>query len=136
MDNIEAKLNQYQPQILSIFRIVFGLLILQHGFSKWFGFPMPSPAGISLAALVGWAGVIELICGGLVLVGLFTRYAAFLLSGQMAVAYFYAANRLARGFTPLGNGGNLEVAYCFAFLLLVFFGAGVWSLDAQFRKKT
>ena len=136
MDNIEAKLNSYQPQMLSIFRIMFGLLILQHGCSKWFGFPVPGPANITLMSMVGWAGVIELIAGGLVTVGLFTRYAAFIISGQMAVAYFYAANRLARGLTPLGNGGNLEVAYCFAFLLLVFFGAGIWSLDATLRKRT
>jgi len=136
MDNIEAKLNQYQPQMLSIFRIMFGLLILQHGCQKWFGFPVPGPANISLMTMVGWAGVIELIAGGLVTVGLFTRYAAFIISGQMAVAYFYAANRLARGFTPLANGGNLEVAYCFAFLLLVFFGGGIWSLDATLRKRT
>jgi len=134
MDNIEAKLNQYQPQILSIFRIVFGLLILQHGCSKWFGFPVPGPANISLMAMVGWAGVIELIGGALITAGFFTRAAAFIVSGEMAVGYF--TQHFPRGFTPIGNGGNTITAYCFAALLLVFFGAGIWSLDAIIRKKT
>ena len=106
MDNIEAKLNQYQPQILSIFRIVFGLLILQHGCQKWFGIPVANPnfANIQLMTMVGMAGVIELIGGALVTAGLFTRYAAFILSGEMAVGYF--TQHLPRGFTPIVNGGN------------------------------
>ena len=134
MDGIEARLNRYQPQILGIFRIMFGLLLLQHGFSKWFGFPMPSPANIGLATLIGWAGLIELVFAGLVTVGLFTRYAAFILSGEMAFAYFMGHHP--RAWTPIGNNGSLAVAYCFAFLLLVFFGGGAWSLDALLRKKT
>jgi len=134
MDTLEARLNQYQPQILSIFRIMFGLLILQHGFSKWFGFPMPSPANLSLATLIGWAGLIELVLGGLLTVGLFTRYAAFILCGEMAFAYFMGHHP--RAWTPIGNNGSLAVAYCFAFLLLVFFGGGPWSLDVILRKKT
>lgn len=138
MDTLEARLNQYQPQMLSIFRIVVGLLFLQHGLQKWFGIPVPNPnfANIQLISMVGVAGIIETACGALVAVGLFTRYAALLASGEMAVAYLFYANRLARGFTPIVNGGNMEVLYCFAFLYLVFAGAGPWSLDAMLRKKT
>src|SRR5690349_743420 len=101
MDDLRAKLNQYQPQMLSIFRIVFGLLFLQHGCQKLFGFPMPQPANFQLMSMVGAAGLIEVIGGALVTVGLFTRYAAFIISGQMAYTYFIFVNRMARGFTPL-----------------------------------
>lgn len=137
MDTLEARLNQFQPQMLSIFRIIVGLLFLQHGLQKWFGFPAPNPnfASIHLASMIGLAGIIEIVCGALVAVGLFTRYAALLASGEMAVAYLFYANRMARGFTPIVNGGNMEVLYCFAFLFLVFAGAGPWSLDAMMRKK-
>jgi len=136
MDRI-AKLEQYRPQMLSIFRIVVGLLFLQHGLQKWFGIPAPNPsfANIQLFSMVGIAGVIEMTCGFLVTIGFFTRYAALLASGELAVAYFFYAKRLTRGFTPIVNGGNLEVIYCFAFLYIVFAGAGIWSLDALWRKK-
>ncbi len=134
MDSIEATLNRYQPQILAIFQIMFGLLILQHACAKWFGFPVPGPAGVSVTSLVGWAGIIELVFGSLVTVGLFTRLSAFILSGEMAFAYFMG--HFPRGWTPMGNAGSLATAYCFAFLLLVFFGGGAWSLDAMLRKKT
>jgi len=138
MDMLEAKLKQFQPQMLSIFRIMVGLLFLQSGLQKWFGIPVPNPnfANIQLVSMLGAAGIIETTCGALVAVGLFTRYAALLASGEMAVAYFFYANRLARGFTPIANGGTMEVLYCFAFLFLVFAGAGPWSLDAMLRKKT
>ena len=138
MNTIEDRLTQYQPYVLSIFRIVMGLLFLQHGLQKWFGIPAVNPAyaNIQLLSMVGMAGVIEIVCGSLIAVGLFTRYAAFIASGEMAVSYWFYANRPARGFAPLVNGGTLEVMYCFAFLLLVFTGAGIWSLDALFRKKT
>jgi putative oxidoreductase len=143
MNGIEARLNSYQPQILSIYRIMFGLLYLQHGMSKWFGFPTARPATMSLMLMI--AGAIELVGGILVIVGLFTRYAALIISGQMGVAYWIYANRVGlmpwagpsgnnrASFIPVLNGGNTEVAYCFAFLLLVFFGAGIWSLDAIAR---
>ena len=134
MDTLEARLNQFQPQMLSIFRIMFGLLILQHGFSKWFGFPVPGPAGLQLMTMVGIAGVIELVAGALVTVGLFTRYAAFFIAGHTAVGYWMV--HFPRGWTPIGNGGSLITAYCFAMLLLIFYGAGPWSLDAMLRKKT
>ncbi len=143
MDKIEAKLNQYQPQMLSIFRIMFGLLYLQHGLSKLIGFPAASPPNMKMLSMIGLAGLIEVIGGALVTVGLFTRYAAFILSGEMAVAYLVYANRLGvfpwagpprPSFIPAINGGNLEVAYCFAFLLLFFFGPGPWSVHAAITK--
>jgi putative oxidoreductase len=137
MDRIAIKLDQYQPQALSILRIVVGLLFLQHGLQKWFGIPAPNPnfANIQLLSMVGVAGVIESTCGFLVTVGLFTRYAALIASGEMAVAYLFYANRLARGLTPIVNGGNLEVIYCFTFLYIAFAGAGIWSLDSLWRKE-
>jgi putative oxidoreductase len=133
--DFEAQLNKYQPQVLSILRIMTGLLFLQHGLQKWFGIPVASSAfaNIRLLTMIGIAGVIETVCGSLVTVGLFTRYAAFVASGEMAVAYF--TNHLPRGFAPIGNAGNLAVVYCFVFFYLIFAGAGPWSLDAVWRKK-
>ena len=135
---METSLGKFQPQVLSILRIIAGLLFLSAGLQKWFGFPVPSPnaANITVISMIGIAGLIELIGGALVTVGLYTRAAAFIMSGEMAVAYWYYANRLARGFMPIQNGGTLEVLFCFVFLYLVFAGAGPWSLDAVWRKKT
>jgi len=138
MKDLEATLNKYQPQMLSIFRIVIGLLFLQHGTVKWFGFPVPNPnfANITLLSMVGIAGVIEIVGSTLIVLGLFTRYAAFILSGQMAYTYWIYVARPSRHYAPLINGGETEVLFCFGFLLLVFFGAGIWSLDYMLRKKT
>jgi putative oxidoreductase len=133
MDAIKAKLNEFQPQMLSIFRIVFGLVLLQQGCQKYFGFPTPGPANIQLFTMVGIAGVIELIASPLLIVGLFTRYAAFIVAGYTAVGYWMI--HFPRGWTPMGNNGSLIILYCFAALLLLFFGAGAWSLDAALRKK-
>lgn len=135
--DLETRLSQYQPQVLSILRIMAGLLFLSSGLQKWFGFPVANPnfANITLLSMVGIAGLIEIIGGALVTVGLYTRCAAFIMSGEMAVAYWYYANRPARGFMPIQNGGTLEVLFCFVFLYLVFAGAGPWSLDAIWRKK-
>ncbi len=137
MDDTEAKLNRYQPRMLSILRIMFGLLFLQPGLVKWFGFPVANPnfANIQLLSLIGIAGVIEIVGGVLVTAGLFTRYAAFIMSGEMAVSYFLNRTGAGKAFAPLLNGGNLEVAYCFVFLYVVFAGAGPWSLDAALRKR-
>ena len=134
---METNLSKFQPQVLSILRIVAGLLFLSSGLQKWFGFPVANTnfANITLISMVGIAGLIETIGGVLVTVGLYTRAAAFIMSGEMAVAYWYYANRPAKGFMPIQNGGTLEVLFCFVFLYLVFAGAGVWSLDAMLRKK-
>jgi putative oxidoreductase len=134
--NLSASLNKYQPQMLSILRIIVGLMFLQSGLQKWFGIPSVNPAyaNIQLISMVGAAGVIEIVCGSLVAIGLFTRFAAFIASGEMAYAYLIYANRMARSFAPLANGGNMEVIFCFVFLFLVFAGAGAWSLDAWVQK--
>ena len=134
---MESTLSKYQPQMLSILRIMVGLLFLSHGLQKLFGFPVPMQqnANFAMMSMIGIAGLIELIGGALVTVGLFTRIAALFTSGEMAVAYWYYANRPSRGFMPIQNGGTLEVLYCFVFLYLVFAGGGIWSLDAALRKK-
>lgn len=134
---METSLNRFQSQALSILRIMAGLLFLSSGLQKWFGFPVANPtfAKITLVSMFGVAGIIEIIGGALVTLGLYTRAAAFIMSGEMAVAYWYFANRPAKGFMPIQNGGTLEVLYSFVFFYLVFSGAGVWSLDAIWRKK-
>jgi putative oxidoreductase len=132
--------------MLSILRIITGLMFLYPGTSKWFGVPAPIPdwQNIQLLSLIGIAGMIELACGTLLTVGLFTRFAAFIASGEMAYAYFIYSNhsigvgpqaaapqnRLAVSFFPIINEGSLEVVFCFVFLYLAVAGAGPWSLDA------
>jgi putative oxidoreductase len=122
-------LERYSPQVLSILRIMAGLLILQFGCAKTLGIPaVPMFAGVKLASLYGVAGLLELIGGILLVLGLFTRPVAFILSGEMAVAYFIG--HFPKGFIPLLNGGNEAVIYCFVFLYLAFAGGGPWSVDA------
>ena len=117
--------------MLSILRILIGLLYLQHGLNKIFDFPptpthVPWPAhAVSLAP--GLAGLIEAIGGVLLVLGLFTRPVAFILSGEMAVAYFMV--HAPRSFFPLVNGGDVVVLYCFIFSYLFVAGGGAWSLD-------
>jgi len=123
----------YQPHLLSVLRIMSGLLFLQHGTAKVLGFPavegVPAP-GLSLAGL---SGPLELILGLLLVLGLFSRPAAFLASGFCAVGYW--AIHGAQDFFPILNGGELIALYCFVFLYLAAAGAGPWSLDAVMRKK-
>jgi putative oxidoreductase len=122
-------LTRFAPQVLSILRIIAGLLILQFGMAKLFGFPYVEMfKSVQLFSLYGLAGTIELVGGALLVIGLFTRPAAFILSGEMAAAYFIA--HFPKGFIPLLNGGNEAVIYCFVFLYFVFAGPGPWSLDA------
>lgn len=122
-------LTGFRPQLLSIFRIMAGLLILQHGTTKLLGFPAGPMNDVSLASMGGIAGVIELVCGALVVIGLFTRISAFILSGLTAAAYFIA--HAPQGFFPLLNGGELAALYCFAFLYIAAAGPGPWSVDAM-----
>ena len=118
---------------LSVLRIVTALLFLQHGLAKHFGFPhVANFDNLQPFSLVGLAGAIEIVGSLLLLVGLFTRPAAFIMSGEMAVAYFMA--HAPRGFFPLLNQGELAVLYCFVFLFLAIEGGGSWSLDAMIRK--
>lgn len=127
-------LRPYRPQLLSVLRIATGLLILQHGSGKYLNFPVGPMNNASPLTAGGAAGLIELAAGILITLGLFTRLAAFILSGTMAVAYFYA--HAPRGFYPILNQGELAVLYCFVFLYLAAAGAGPWSLDGALRHKT
>src|SRR5689334_1427841 len=120
------------PYVLSFVRIMTALLLLQHGLSKFFGFPMAMKAP-ALFSLYWFAGVIELVFGVLLLVGLFSRCAAFILSGHLAFAYFIG--HAPQGFFPLTNRGEAAVLFCFLFLMLAFAGGGPWSVDAWWRKR-
>lgn len=118
------------PWAHAALRIMTALLFLQHGLQKLFGFPVASPRGIAdPLSFMGFAGALEIVGGALVLVGLFTRPAAFILAGQMAVAYFIA--HAPRGFYPIVNEGELAIMFCFVFLFLSASGAGALSLDAR-----
>jgi putative oxidoreductase len=117
------------PTLLSVLRIVLGLLYMQHGLSKLFGFPAPPPANFQLVSLLGLAGLLETFGGLLITVGLFTSPVAFILSGEMAFAYFMS--HFPRAWLPALNGGNLAVLYCFVYLYLAAAGGGPWSLDAM-----
>ena len=119
-------LSRWQPQLLALLRIVTGLLFLEHGLSKFFGFPVPFPVQPLPPMLVA-AGVIEIVAGVLVTIGLFTRLAAFVASGEMAVGYFIM--HFPQGFWPLANKGESAILFCFIFLYLAAAGAGAWSID-------
>src|SRR3954451_23606936 len=132
MDQFNRMLARWEPIVLSIFRIMVGLLLFQYGVAKLLKFPIVPPFDkVELMSLIGAAGTIELILGGLLIIGLFTRPVAFILSGEMAFAYFIG--HFPRGFIPLLNGGNAAILFCFACLYLVFAGGGAWSLDAMMR---
>lgn len=120
----------WTPRLHAIFRIVLALLFLSHGLVKLFGFPAgAAPGQVPLVSLLGLAAVLELVGGLALLVGLFTRPIAFVLAGQMAVAYFMV--HAPQSFFPVLNGGELAVIYTFAFLFLAAAGAGPWSIDAR-----
>ncbi len=126
-------LTNWQPRILSVLRVIIGFLLVWHGAQKLFGFP-PSgqPGGLNGLMLV--AGILEFGGGILILIGFFTRWTAFILSGLMAVAYFMV--HAPGGFLPLVNKGELAVIYCFVFLYMFFAGGGIWSLDHLLRKRS
>jgi putative oxidoreductase len=134
MDQFNRTLARYEPIVLSIFRIMVGLLLFQYGAAKLLKFPTVPPFDkVELMSLIGAAGAIELILGGLLVIGLFTRPVAFILSGEMAFAYFIA--HFPRAFIPLLNAGNAAILFCFACLYLTFAGGGPWSVDAMLRKR-
>jgi putative oxidoreductase len=120
-------LSRWQPQLLALLRIVTGLLFLEHATQKFFGFPAPFPMPGPLPPLLIAAGVIELVAGVLVTLGLFTRLAAFIAAGEMAVAYFMM--HFSKSFWPAVNMGEAAILYCFIFLYLAAAGAGAWSID-------
>lgn len=128
-------LSRYQPFVLSLLRFYVGLSIIEHGTAKILGFPNVPQFGHPAVGTLGWTGgMIELIGGALIIIGLFTRPAAFILSGFTAVAYFMV--HAPKGFYPVLNGGELAAVYSFVFLYLVFAGGGPISLDALLRKKS
>jgi putative oxidoreductase len=126
-------LNQrWQERMLSLLRVVAALLVLQYGLAKLFGVPHVAMFdSLRLVSLIGVGEVIELVGGALLLVGLFTRIVAFIMSGEMAFAYFMA--HAPRGFIPILNGGVLAVLFCFLFLYFAVAGGGAWSLDRMRR---
>ncbi|BBX25138.1 DoxX family protein [Mycolicibacterium alvei] len=133
--NLDTRLGSLSPAVISLFRVVLGFMFAVHGASKLFAWPVDSGAG---AVPVGnwpywYAGVIELVLGLLIMVGLFTRIAAFLASGQMAFAYF--TEHQPKGLLPIENGGEPAVLFCFGFLLLAAIGGGAYALDAARSKR-
>lgn len=118
----------WSPRLLSVLRIVAALLFLSHGTAKLFGIPHVAMFdGVTIGSLFGLAGIIEIVGGVLLALGLFTRPVAFILSGQMAVAYFMM--HAPQNFFPLLNGGELAALYSFLFLYFAVAGGGAWSLD-------
>jgi putative oxidoreductase len=121
-------LSKYSPQILGILRIVVGLLFLEHGMAKLVHFPVvPMFASGALPPMLLASGIIELVGGALMALGLFSRIAAFICSGQMAVAYFMV--HFPGGFFPILNGGELAIVYCFTFLYLAAAGPGAFAIN-------
>ena len=124
MTSLYANLEKRRPYILSVLRIVVALLFLEHGLQKYFGFPS---AGPPMTPLLYVQGAIEIVGGILLLIGAYTRPVAFILAGNMAVAYFMV--HFPRSFFPATNGGDAAVLYCFVFFYIMFAGGGAWSVD-------
>ncbi len=125
----------WAPRVLSIVRVVSALIFMEHGTQKLLNFP-PNPPGratVELFSLYGFAGSLEIVGGILLVLGLFTRPVAFILSGEMAFAYWMG--HAPRSFYPLLNNGDASILYCFLFLYMAFAGGGAWSADRMIRKK-
>jgi putative oxidoreductase len=132
MSDIKSFISKRTPIVLSIVRIMIALLVMEHGAQKLFGFPVPI-GSVKIISMIGIAGIIEFFGGLIVALGLFTRPAAFIVSGLMAVAYFLVHAK--NSFWPVVNQGELAIVYCFIFLFFAFAGGGEWSIDRIFRKK-
>jgi putative oxidoreductase len=136
MDQFNRMLARCEPMVLSIFRIMVGLLLFQYGVAKILKFPV-LPYFANIPPLIVFAGWLELVLGALLLIGLFTRPVAFILSGEMAFAYFMGHMFKADPpvLIPLLNGGNAAILFCFSCLYLACAGGGVWSIDAVMRRR-
>lgn len=121
------RLSAYAPQALAVLRIVTALLFMAHGTQKLLGFPAGEMGGVQLFSLFGLAAILEIIGGIALILGFLTRPAAFVLAGEMAVAYWMVHAPM--NFFPVNNMGDAAVLFCFVFLYLVFAGPGAWSLD-------
>jgi putative oxidoreductase len=124
---IASSLSRLGPYVLSIVRIVVALMFFEHGLSRLFGFPSPMPTP-ALFTMYWFAGAIEFVGGAMLLFGLATRAVAFIMSGEMAFAYFIS--HAPQSFFPILNRGDAAILYCFIFFYIAFAGGGVWSLDA------
>lgn len=134
MESFNKMLAAGEPIMLSIFRIMTGLLLFQYGAAKLLKIPVVAPFDkVQALSLFGVAGMFELVLGGLLILGLFSRIAAFILCGEMAFAYFIG--HFPRGFIPLLNNGTLAIMLCFACLVLTVAGGGPLSVDAMMGKK-
>ncbi|CCE00341.1 DoxX family protein [Bradyrhizobium sp. STM 3809] len=132
---MEQMLSKWQPAVLSLFRFITGLLLFQYGVAKILKFPPESRfVNVELMTRYGAAGLLELVLGALLIFGLFTRPVAFILSGEMAFAYFLG--HFPKGFLPILNDGSLAIALCFSCLYLATAGGGPISLDVLLRKKS
>lgn len=129
-----VSLERHRPTALAGLRIITGLMFMQHGTQKIFSFPAEAMGPFQPMSQMGIGGVLELVGGALIVLGLFTRPVAFLLSGMMAVAYFQF-HAMSGGLFPLVNGGELAALYCWVFLYLVFAGPGAFSVDGILAKK-
>jgi putative oxidoreductase len=127
MSNLAIVPPAWAPRLLSLLRIVAGFIFMLHGAQKLLGFPAPFPMPLPAFSLFWFAGVLELLGGALILIGLLTRPVAFVLSGEMAFAYFMG--HAPKIFWPVLNGGDAAILYCFVFLYLAAAGAGPWSVD-------
>lgn len=125
---LDRMLATFAPLMLSVLRIATALTFLSHGTAKLLGFPDLGRAGPAMLSLSGVAGLLELAGGALLVIGLFTRPVAFVLSGLMAFAYFIG--HFPRGITPIGNGGEAAYLFCFVFLYIAFAGGGPVGVDA------
>ena len=127
-------LERHRPTALAGLRIITGLMFMQHGTQKIFSFPAEARGPFELMSQMGIGGVLELVGGALIVLGLFTRPVAFLLSGMMAVAYFQF-HAMSGGLFPMVNGGELAALYCWVFLFVFFAGPGAFSVDGMLAKK-
>jgi putative oxidoreductase len=125
-------LDRYAPTIFCLIRLIAGLLFMEHGLNKLIGFPVGGNGMPATLSFMWFSGVVEAVMGGLIAIGLMTRVAAFLASGQMSIAYFMV--HAPKSFYPMFNGGDAAILFCFFFFYLVFAGGGVFSLDSLFAR--